>query len=120
LSQRADTVGVRRLPLVAAVLLTVAAVAAPTADARPARDIAAVALHPWQLQDHQTRERVFAGIAATGARWARIDMPWSWVEPHRPLIEDGRGHWGALDPIVYTADSYGIKLNHNQNIHPRP
>jgi polysaccharide biosynthesis protein PslG len=101
---------VRSLLLVAAAVLTVAALAAPAAHARPARDIAAVALHPWQLQDAQTRERVFAGIAATGARWARIDMPWSWVEPNRPLIEDDRGHWGALDPIVYTAGSYGIKL----------
>jgi polysaccharide biosynthesis protein PslG len=101
---------VRSLLLAAAVLTLVAALAAPAAHARPARDIAAVALHPWQLQDRETREQVFAGIAATGARWARIDMPWSWVEPSRPLIEDGRGHWGALDPIVYTADSYGIKL----------
>jgi polysaccharide biosynthesis protein PslG len=103
-------VAVLRLLLAAAVLLVLAAVAAPAAHARPARDIAGVAVHPWQLQNAETRERVFAGIEATGVRWVRADIPWSWVEPDRPRIHEGKGHWGAIDPIVHAADRHGLKL----------
>ncbi|MBA3261782.1 MAG: hypothetical protein H0T69_04805 [Thermoleophilaceae bacterium] len=79
----------RRLLTSAAAVLLLGFAAAPAAHALPARDIAGVALHPWQLQNHDTRERVFAGVAATGARWVRVDMPWSWVEPHGPTLLNG-------------------------------
>jgi hypothetical protein len=107
---RADTKEVRRTLLAAAMLLIAAAVAAPAAQARPASQIAGVALHPWSLQDFRTRDKVFAGIAATGAHWVRIDFPWSWVEPDKPRVRDGRGHWGAIDPIVSAADRHGLKI----------
>jgi hypothetical protein len=91
-------------------LLLLAALAAPAAQAKPASQIAGVALHPWQLQEYQTRERVFAGVAATGARWVRVDMPWAWVEPNGPTLNHGHGHWGGLDSIVNSADRHGLKL----------
>jgi hypothetical protein len=91
-------------------VVVLAFTAAPAAHALPARDIAGVALHPWQLQDHQTRDRVFAGVAATGVGWVRVDMPWSWVEPHGPTIRNGHGHWGGIDSVVQAADRYGLKL----------
>jgi polysaccharide biosynthesis protein PslG len=97
------------LLLTSAVLLA-ALVAAPTAHARPAREIAGVAVHPWQLGSSDARERVFSGIAATGARWVRVDMPWSWVEEHGPSVRSGHGHWGSIDPIVASATKHGLKL----------
>ena len=99
----------RRLLLTSAVLLT-ALVAAPAAHARPAPDIAGVAVHPWQLGSYDARERVFSGIAATGARWVRVDMPWAWVEEHGPTIRNGHGAWGSIDPIVDSATRHGLKL----------
>ena len=100
----------RRPLFAAAMLLLLAALAAPTAHAKPAAQIAGVALHPWQLQDYQVRERVFDGVAATGARWVRVDMPWAWVEPNGPTLNHGHGHWGGLDSIVNAADRHGLKL----------
>src|SRR5215208_5233452 len=91
-------------------MLLLAALAAPAAHARPAAQIAGVALHPWQLQDAHTRDRVFDGVAATGARWVRVDMPWSWVEADGPTLEHGHGHWGGLDSIVTAADIRGLKV----------
>ncbi len=99
---------VRRLPtlLAAALTLTLALGATPDAHARPARDIGGVALHPWQLQTSGDRERVLAGVAATGARWVRVDMIWSTIEPHGP----GHRNWSKFDAIVDAADRYGLKL----------
>jgi GH35 family endo-1,4-beta-xylanase len=108
--RRADTCLVRRTLLAAAMLLLLAALAAPAAHAKPAAQIAGVAVHPWQLQDYRTRERVFDGVAATGARWVRVDMPWAWVEPDGPTLNHGHGHWGGLDSIVNAADRHGLKL----------
>jgi polysaccharide biosynthesis protein PslG len=96
--------------LFTAAVLLAALVAAPAAHARPARDIAGVAVHPWQLDSHDARERVLSGIAATGARWVRVDMPWAWVEAHGPTLRNGHGTWSAIDPIVASASRYGLKL----------
>jgi hypothetical protein len=101
---------VRRSLYAAAMLLVVAAFAAPTAHARPASEIAGVALHPWQLHNWQTREHVFRSIAATGAKWVRIDIPWVWVEPDGPTVSEGHGSWGSIDPIVRGAESHGLKV----------
>ena len=57
-------------------------------------EIAGVAMHPWQVQLPDARERIFAGIAATGIQWVRIDMPWSWVEEHGPTVRNGQGQLG--------------------------
>jgi hypothetical protein len=100
----------RRLLTSTAAVIVLALTAAPAAHALPARDIAGVALHPWQLQNHETRDRVFAGVAATGVRWVRVDMPWSWVEPHGPTLRNGRGDWGGIDPIVQAANRHGLQL----------
>jgi polysaccharide biosynthesis protein PslG len=100
----------RRLLTSITAVLVLAFTAAPAAHALPARDIAGVALHPWQLQNHETRDRVFAGVAATGVRWVRVDMPWSWVEPHGPKLKNGHGDWGGIDPIVQAANRHGLKL----------
>jgi len=84
--------------------------AAPDAHALPARDIAGIALHPWQLQTAHVRERMFAGAAATGVRWVRVDMPWSAVEGDGPTLQAGHGNWGTIDAIVHAADRHGLKL----------
>jgi hypothetical protein len=84
--------------------------AAPAAHALPARDIAGVALHPWQLQGAAEREQALAGVAATGTRWVRVDMPWSWVEGSGPAVESGQGNWTAIDPIVQAAGRRGLTL----------
>ena len=104
------SIGLRRSLFIAGVLAAIALGAAPAAHARPAREIAGVAVHPWQLQNSETRERVFDGVAATGARWVRVDMPWSWVEKHGPTLRHGHGNWSGIDPIVRAADQRGLKL----------
>lgn len=45
------------------------------------------------------------GIAATGARWIRIDFDWSGLEPSR-----GSFDWGYMDRIVNAATARGIKV----------
>ena len=82
---------------------------APAAHARPASEIAGVATHPWQVQLPDARERVFAGIAATGAKWVRIDLPWSWVEEHGPTVRNGKGSWSQIDAIFGAARQHGLK-----------
>jgi polysaccharide biosynthesis protein PslG len=101
----------RRLPsLLATVLaLSLALGAAPSAQARPASEIAGVATHPWQVQLPDARERTFAGIAATGAKWVRIDLPWSWVEEHGPTVRNGKGSWSQIDAIFGVAKQHGLK-----------
>ena len=106
----ADTNLVRRSLFAAAMLLVVAALAAPTAHARPASETAGVALHPWQLHDGRVRDRVFDSIAATGAKWVRIDIPWIWIEPDGPTVSHGHGGWGALDPIIRAAERRDLKV----------
>lgn len=108
--QRADRCLVRRTLFAAAMVLLLAALAAPTAHAKPAAQIAGVALHPWQLQDWRTRDRIFNGVAATGARWVRVDMPWAWVEPDGPAVNHGHPHWGGLDSVVNAAKDHGLKV----------
>jgi polysaccharide biosynthesis protein PslG len=102
---------VRRLPTLLATVLTLSLVlgTAPAAHARPASEIAGVATHPWQVQLPDARERVFAGIAATGAKWVRIDLPWSWVEEHGPTVRNGRGSWSQIDAIFGAAKQHGLK-----------
>lgn len=100
----------RRLLTFVVAVVVLAFLAAPAAHARPARDIAGVALHPWQLQNSSVRERVFAGVAATGAQWVRVDMPWNWVEERGPTVKWGHGSWGALDAVVNSADRHGLKV----------
>jgi hypothetical protein len=86
--------------------LVLALTATPAAHARSARNIGGVALHPWQLQTANDRERILGGVAATGARWVRMDMVWSWVEPR----SSGHRNWSTFDAIVDAADRYGLKL----------
>ena len=84
--------------------------AAAPAQARPARDIAGVAVHPWLMDDPQTLERTFAGIAATGSRWVRVDLRWYLIEPHGPSVSSGRANWSEMDAIVSAADRHGLQL----------
>lgn len=84
--------------------------AAAPAQARPARDIAGVAVHPWLMDDPRTLERTFAGIAATGARWVRVDLRWYLIEPHGPSVSSGGGDWSEMDAIASAADRHGLEL----------
>jgi polysaccharide biosynthesis protein PslG len=101
---------VRRLLAALALLCPAALAAAPAADARPAREIAAVAVHPWQMLDPESRERTFDGIAAAGVRAVRIDMPWSWIERRDPAQTGGHRDWSRLDPFVEAATRRGLRV----------
>jgi hypothetical protein len=100
----------RRLLPPAAVMLVLAFMAAPSAHALPARDIAGVAVHPWRLGDSDVRERTFAGIAATGARWVRVDLRWNLIERNGPSLHNGQAKWTEMDAIVSAADRHGLLL----------
>ena len=89
--------------------LSLALAAAPSAQARPVSEIAGVMVHPWQAQVPDARERIFAGVAATGTKWVRIDLPWSWVEPHGPTVRNGHGSWSQIDAIFGAAHRHGLK-----------
>jgi hypothetical protein len=99
-----------RLSICLALALTVAGLTAPVARALPPRDIAGVAVHPWQMTDPITLERTFAGIEGTGARWARVDLSWNFVERHGPAVARGAGNWTAMDAIAQAAARHGIEL----------
>lgn len=79
---------------------------APAAGARPAGQIAGVAVHPWRMEDPETLDRTFAGIAATGVRLVRVDLIWAQVEGDRPGDED----WSRMDAIAAAAARHGLGL----------
>jgi hypothetical protein len=99
-----------RRSLFAAVLTALFLLSAPTAHALPARDIAGVAVHPWRMDNPQLLERTFAGIAATGVRWVRVDMKWLDVEPDGPALAAGHPDWSQMDAIVAAAERHGLEL----------
>jgi polysaccharide biosynthesis protein PslG len=99
-----------RLSLLTALVVALAALVAPSAEALPARDIAGVALHPWRMENADVRERTFAGLRAVGVRLARVDLSWNFVERRGPSLRSGRANWTAMDAIVETADRHGITL----------
>jgi hypothetical protein len=79
-------------------------VAAPTAHALPARQIAGVAVHPWRMEDPRRVEHTFADIAATGAKWVRVELRWQLIEPDGPSLSEGRADWQEMDAIVAAAE----------------
>jgi polysaccharide biosynthesis protein PslG len=85
-------------------------VAAPTAHALPARQIAGVAVHPWRMEDPRRVEHTFADIAATGAKWVRVDLRWLLIEPDGPSPSEGRADWQEMDAIVAAAERHGLEL----------
>jgi len=62
------------------------------------------------MEDPQVAERTFAGIAATGVRWVRVDLRWYLVEPHGPSLSSGQADWSEMDAIVRAADRHGLQL----------
>jgi polysaccharide biosynthesis protein PslG len=95
-----------RLATYMALVIALACLFAAPAPAMPPREIAAVALHPWQMADPVTLERTFAGIAATGTRRARVDLRWCVIAPDGP----DRADWSEMDAIVAAARRHGIEL----------
>lgn len=51
------------------------------------------------------QQKVFAGVAATGAQYVRIGVPWSTVNPVR-----GTYNWGILDAAITTAHDNKLKV----------
>jgi len=49
--------------------------------------------------------RELDGIAATGARWLRVDVPWSVIEEKR-----GRYAWDRVDEVIAAARDRGLKI----------
>jgi hypothetical protein len=97
-------------PVRIALALMLGFLTAPAARGLPARDVAGVVLHPWHLENPEVRERAFAGIAATGVRWARVDLSWNRVERHGPSLASGRADWRSMDAIVHSAHRHGVNL----------
>jgi hypothetical protein len=62
------------------------------------------------MESPTVRERTFADIAATGVRWARVDLRWNGVERYGPVLASGRGDWSTMDAIVQAADRHGVRL----------
>lgn len=85
-------------------------VAAPTAHALPAWQIAWVAVHPWRMEDARRVEHTFADIAATGAKWVRVELRWLLIEPDGPSLSEGRADWQEMDAIVAAAERHGLEL----------
>jgi hypothetical protein len=50
-------------------------------------------------------ESILQNVAASGARWLRINVPWDWLER-----EPGSLEWWRLDLVVDRADDLGIEL----------
>lgn len=98
----------RRLLCAALAVLSLALV--PSAQARPASEIAGAVVHPWRMASPAILERTFADLAAAGVRWARVDLRWYLVEPHGPSVASGRGDWSEMDAIVRAADRHGLQL----------
>jgi polysaccharide biosynthesis protein PslG len=96
--------------LTAALIAVLAGIAAAPASARPAADIAGVAVHPWMMRDPETLERTFAGIADTGVRTVRVDLRWVEIEKAGPDIRAGRGNWAEMDAIAAAAQRHGLQL----------
>jgi hypothetical protein len=91
--------------LALALALGILGAVAPAAEARPAGQIAGVAVHPWRMEDPETLDRTFAGIAATGVKLVRVDLIWSVIE-RKPGQED----WSRMDSIAAAADRHGLRL----------
>jgi polysaccharide biosynthesis protein PslG len=60
------------------------------------------------------QNRVFAGIAATGATWTRIAVPWGALNSSRGVYA-----WGLLDTAVAAAQKAGLQVLLNI-VFPRP
>jgi polysaccharide biosynthesis protein PslG len=82
----------------------------PSAQARPASEIAGAVVHPWRMASPAILERTFADLEAAGVRWARVDLRWYLVEPHGPSVAAGRGDWSEMDAIVRASDRHGLQL----------
>jgi hypothetical protein len=74
-------------------------VAAPTAHALPARQIAGVAVHPWRMEDARRVEHTFADIAATGAKWGEL-----WNEPNFQVFAKPRPDPAGFVGFLQSAD----------------
>jgi polysaccharide biosynthesis protein PslG len=96
-------VAVRTLAI--AIALGIMGAVAPAAEARPASEIAAVAVHPWRMEDPETLDRTFAGVAATGVKLVRVDLIWSVIER-----EPGEDDWSRMDAIAAAAARHGLRL----------
>jgi hypothetical protein len=110
------------MPRAAALLLAAAFASVTLLPARAEalthpRDLASTALHPWRLhtrsyaplwplRDPALCDRSFARLQSAGVRRARVDMKWSSVEPHGPLIQD----WGEFDTIAKSARRHHVQL----------
>jgi hypothetical protein len=90
-----------------------------------ARDVAGAALHPWRLEtrtyaplwplrDSALRDRTFAKLQSAGIRHARVDLQWSRVEPHGPLLPGGLPayhDWSEFDATVVSARAHHVQLD---------
>jgi len=97
--------------------------APPAAAVWQPRKVAGVALHPWRLgtrswaplwplRNTALRDRTFRTLGSAGARHARVDLQWSEVEPHPPLLAGTAPlhDWGEFDATVLSARAHHVRL----------
>ena len=80
----------------------VSAAAVALATALAAATAAAV---PFGVNGHVPGPELLDRIAASGARWVRVDVLWSWVEP-----APDRFDWQVYDDLVAAAEARGLRL----------
>jgi hypothetical protein len=93
-----------------------------TALSRPS-DLAGAALHPWRLEtriwaplpplrDSTLRTKTFYTLEQAGIRRARVDLKWSSVETHGPIVYGGPPFhdWSEFDATVAVARAHHVQL----------
>ncbi|GGK33533.1 beta-xylosidase [Nocardia camponoti] len=94
--------------LVAVVAVTVVGCGAPSRSNAAPEIINPTGLgisggHGWQALSQTELDRQLTIVADTGAKWIRIDLDWSGIEPRR-----GHQDWADSDRVVNSARAHGL------------
>jgi hypothetical protein len=67
--------------------------------------VAPAAASPYGVNAHVPSPELLDRVAASGVRWVRVDVLWSWVEP-----EPDRFEWALYDAVADAAAVRGLRL----------
>jgi polysaccharide biosynthesis protein PslG len=99
---------VRRRAAAVAIVVTLwsLGVLAPRADAATVGSRVGVAHAPLLYLSRAGMDRALDRIVALGARWIRVDFPWSVIQRHGP----NRFDWSRTDFLVRAANAHGLHV----------